>query len=318
MRGDFLWSNMSINTLERPEINSFISTWRVKGQAQVAEELASYSLETKRIPDPYHFLVSADGELWSPTAQCRVRDVVLRTPPVGELEDQALTAIEQWVRVNNKGVIAWVSPPYPGIYPTSKVIISEIELEGGIKKLFNRALILDFDEAECLKFAQDLSNFSQNRPLLSSLNDVRATPLILNTRGKSWIYILQELILDPVLWQMVRTGEDKIAKQEALAQARVVYERLSDKNMPLEDARRGISAMLGVESGSCPILLQGTAFGVFSEYSLILGISSSLESDSRGSLYFPCPLGCGRINKREKNGPLLTNCQGCRKEIPTC
>lgn len=294
--------------LERPEITPFLSTWKDKSPEQVAEELASYSLETKRIPDPYHFLVSESGELWSPTAQCRVRDAVLRIPPVGELEYQALTAIEQWVRVNNKGAIVWVSPPYPGIYPTSKVIISEIELEGGIKKLFNRALILDFDEVECLKFAQDLSNFSQNRPLLSSIHEVRATPLILNTKGRSWIYILQELIVDPVLWQMVRLDEDKKAKEEALIQARVVYQTLADKNMPMEDAGREILGMLGDKSVSCPLLAKaGTAFQVFSTNSLAFGTSGSTESDSKGPRKFPCPA-CGYINTRPYEG-YVPSCQ---------
>ncbi len=298
---------MPANTLERPEINSFISAWGVKGQEQVAEELASYSLETKRIPDPYYFLVAENGELLSPTAHCRVRDVVLRTHPVGELEFQALSVIEHWAKNNNEGAIAWVSPPYPGIYPTSKVIISEIQQEGGTKKLFNRALILDFDEEKCLKFAQDLSNYSQNRPLLSSLNEVRATPLILNTGGNSWMYILQELIIDPALWQMVRAGEDKRAKEEALVQARIVYQRLSDKSLPLEDSRRMVLGMLGKESGSCPVLLQSTAFQAFSKNSLTLGNSSLVESDSKGSLYFPCPA-CKTVNKRPREG-YVESCQ---------
>lgn len=307
-----------MSVLERPEITPFLNTWKGKAQEQVAEELASYSLETKRIPDPYHFLISPNRELLSPTAHCRVRDVVQRTHPVGELEYQALSAIEQWAKENNEGAIAWVSPPYPGIYPTSKVIISEIELQGRTKKLFNRALILDFDEKKCLKFAQDLSNFSLNRPLLSHLDEVRASPLILNTKGRSWICILQELIVDPALWQKVRDGEDQKAKEEALVEARIVYQGLIDKNLPLEDARRRILGMLGTGSASCPILLQGSAFQIFSEKSLILGTSSPLERDNRGSLYFKCPHGCGRINKRVKDGPLLTNCQGCGKEIPSC
>lgn len=305
---------MSINTLERLEINSFISTWKVKGQEQVAEELASCSLETQRIPDPYHFLVTGNGGLLSPTAHCKVRDVIQRTHPVGELEFQALSVIEQWAKNNNEGVIAWVSPPYPGIYPTSKIIISEIQLEGETKKLFNRALILDFDEERCLKFSQDLSNFSQNRPLLSHLDEVRATPIILNTHGRSWIYILQELIVDPVLWQKVKAGEDKRAKEDALVQARVVYQRLSDKDLPLEDARRMVIGMLGDKSSSCPWLAKaGTAFQIFAGSSLSIGGSSSLETDQYGSLEFDCPK-CKRTNRRPK-GQLIPNCQHCRTDV---
>lgn len=306
---------MSVETLQRPEINSFITTWKAKNPEQVAEELASYSMETHRIPDPYHFLITSSGELWSPSAKRKVKDVVLRTPPVGELEYQAVSAIEQWVKENNEGVIAWISPPHPGIYPTSKVIISEIEYEGGVKKLFNRALILDFDQEKCLEFARDLANFSQNRPLLFHLDEVRSTPLILNTKGNSWIYILQELILDPVLWQMVRRGEDKAVKERALVQARVVYQTLADKNMPMGDAGRMILGMLGDKSGSCPIIFTaGTAFQVFAGSSQLIGGSSGLESDSKGSLYFPCPA-CKTINKRPREG-YVERCQNPKCTSP--
>lgn len=306
---------MSVETLQRPEISPFTKTWKGKQKEQVVEELASYSLETQRIPDPYYFLVNANGELMSPTAECRVRDVVQRTHPVGELEYQALTAIEQWTKSNNSGAIVWVSPPYPGIYPTSKVIISEIEMIGGTKRLFNRALILDFNERECLKFAQDLSSFSQNRPLLSHLDEVRATPIILNTRGMSWIHIFEELIDDPALWQEVRDGRDREAKEEALVQARIVYQSLTDKSLPPEDARRMIMGMLGDRSGSCPVLLKGSAFRVFSDYSSVLGTSGSLESDRYGSLEFDCPK-CNRTNRRPK-GELISNCQHCNADV-TC
>lgn len=302
--------------LERPEITSFLGTWENKPTEQVAEELASYSLETKRIPDPYHFLISQSGELLSPTAYCRIRDVVQRTLPAGEFEYQALSAIEQWAKENNEGVIAWVSPPYPGIYPTSKIIISEIQLEGQTKKLFNRALILDFDEEKCLRFAQDLSNHSQNRPLLSHLDEVRSTPLILNTKGSSWTYILQELIVDPDLWRNVRRGVDIRAKEEALIQARIIHHSLFDKSMPIEDARRMVMGMLGDKSVSCPWLAKaraGTAFQVFAGSSLSLGGSSSLESDQYGSLEFDCPK-CKRTNRRPK-GQLIPNCQHCRTDV---
>lgn len=306
---------MPVEVLQRPEITTFINTWKGKPQDQVAEELASYSLETQRIPDPYHFLVSDSGELLSPTAQCKVKDVVQRTHPLGELEYQALCAIEQWAKASNGGAIAWVSPPYPGIYPTSKIIVSEIEMQDGTKKLFNRALILDLDEEDCLKLAQDLSNFSQNRPFLSCLNKVRATPIILNTQAMSWTYILQELIDDPVLWQQVRESKDKKAKKEALVQARIIYQSLTDKSLPQEDARRRIFEMLGVGSGSCPVLLKDTAFQVFSQSSLALGVSGSLESDQYGSLEFECPK-CNRTNRRPK-GQLIPNCQHCHTDV-TC
>ena len=304
---------MSVETLQHPEIDTFTQIWRGKGQEQAVEELASYSLETKRIADPYYYLVNGNGELMSPTAHCRIRDVVQRTQPLGELEYQALLKTEQWVKGCSKGVVAWVSPPHQGIYPTSKVIISEIQINEGVKILFNRAIVLDYDEKKCFEFAQSLANYSQDRPLLSHLDEIRATPFVLNTRGLPWIRIFEELIDDPVLWQEVREGKDKKAKEEAVVQARVVYQNLTNNHLPPQEIRMMVEGMLGERPGSCPVLFKGTAFQVFSSNSLELGTSSLSGSDQYGSLEFECPK-CKKSNKRS-SGKLIPNCHYCNADV---
>lgn len=273
--------------LERPEIIPFLKIWRNKPPEQaeqVAEEMASYSLETNGTPDPYEFFISPDGELLSPTAHCRVKDVVQRTHPVGELEYRALLSIEQsvaqWIKNNDKGVIAWISPRSPGLYPTSRVIISEIEQKDGKKTLFNRKLVLDFDETRCLGFARDLARFSQNQPLFSHLEQVRATPLVLNTRGRSWIYILEELIDDPILWESIRNGEDQRAKKEAVRQARMVQKDLFAVSRPSDEVPVAFLQMLGTKGASCPVNMQkGTAFQIFSESAITFVGSISKDPD---------------------------------------
>lgn len=304
---------MSIETLQQTEIN-FLTSALLKNPQQGAEELASHSLETKRIADPYYYSVNANGELISPTAHCRIKDVVQRTQSLGELEYQALLKTEQWVKSHNEGAIAWVSPPYPGVYPTSKIIISEIQMNGGVKTLFNRAIVLDYDGKKCFEFAQSLANYSQDRPLLSHFDEIRATPFVLNTRGLPWIRIFEELIDDPVLWQEVREGKDRKAKEEAVAQARVVYQGLTSIKLPLEEVRMMILGMLGERPGSCPPnVFKGTAFQVFSSNSLELGTSSLSGSDQYGSLEFECPK-CNKINRRPR-GELIPNCQHCNTDV---
>lgn len=296
--------------IERPEIASFINTWRSKPQEQVAEELASYSLETKRIPDPYYFTVSANGELFSPTAYCRIKDTVEdKTGPLGQLEYQAVLAIEQWAASSNDGAVVWVSPPHPGVYPTSKIIISEIVKKNGEKRLFNRAVILDFDGKECLEFAQNLAQLSQNRPLLQCLDQVRSTPFILNTHGNSWIYILQELIDDPALWQSIRNGDDQSAKKEAIRQAGMVQKRL----FTVREDQMAVIQMLGSKSGSCPVLFSAgvgkTAFQTFSGSSLTLGGLTSKDSD-----YCIRCGACGeKINCVIRRGEKCPKCPAIRK-----
>ncbi len=306
-------------SVERPEIASFINTWKSKPQEQVVEELASYSLETKGIPDPYYFTVSANGELFSPTAQCRIKDIVEdKTGPLGKLEYQAVLAIEQWAANSNDGSVVWVSPPHPGVYPTSKIIISEIEQNKGEKRLFNRAVKLDFDEKECLEFAQNLANMSQNRPLLQHLDQIRSTPFILNTHGNSWMYILQELIDDPALWQSIRNGEDQRAKKEALRQAVMVQKRLftAPESIPsysLQEDQMAVIQMLGPKSGSCPVLFSAgagkTAFETFSGSSLTFGGSTSKDKD-----YCNKCGACGEVIKCiVKRGGSCPKCKAVRK-----
>lgn len=299
---------MSVETLH-PEIDCFISrTGKPLGQA--AQELASFIQETHGRPDPYHFSV-VDGKLLSLTAHCQIKDAVAdKTGPLGRLEYQAVLAIEQWAASSDEGSIVWVSPPYPGIYPTSKIIVSQIEHQEGIKRLFNRAIILDLDEKECLGFAQNLAQLSQNRPLLSHLDQVRATPLILNTRGNSWMYILQELIDDPALWQSIRTGEDKAAKEKALAQARAVYQSLTDKSLSLEDARRQILGMLGAGSGSCPVVFKSTAFQVFSGSSLLTGGGGTTKDSD---FCRNCPICGAEINCIVRVGQSCPSCKTVKR-----
>ncbi|MBU1000636.1 hypothetical protein KKE78_04555 [Patescibacteria group bacterium] len=293
--------------LERPEISSFINTWRQGEPLQVVQEIASLQLETNRIPDPYSFVVAANGELISPTARCRVKDVVEdKTGHLGQLEYQAVLAIERWAADSNEGSVVWVSPPYSGIYPTSKIVVSQIEYQDGAKRLFNRAIILDFDEKGCLRFAQDLAQLSQNRPLLLHLDQVRATPLILNTHGNSWIYILQKFINDPILWESIRNGEDQSAKKEAIKQATIVQQTLFavSGSDDLDSVRAAVVRILGEGPGSCPVLFK-TAFQVFSENSLLIGggIETSDPDYCRS-----CPV-CGKeINCIVRIGGSCPNC----------
>lgn len=304
---------MPVST-ERPELTSFIRTWQGKPQEQVTEELASLTLETNRIPDPYYFSVTAGNELWSPVAHRKVRDIVERTNNLGEIEYQAFSAIEQWVKNGGEGVALWLSPPYPGIYPTSKIIISEIEAADGVKKLHNTAIVLDMGQDECLRLAQDLSRYSSNHPLLTGLGEVRATPLILENRGLHWTYILGEFIEAPQLWQSIREGANWIAKKEALYQASVAVQKaFFDSTMPLTEARVILSSMLGDKVSSCPVVFGGTAFQVFSGNALTIGTGSSFMKDKYGSLEFECPK-CGITNRRPY-GRLIPNCQHCGTDV---
>lgn len=267
---------MSVETA--PKISTsqdLIRTSAGKFKAQTIEEIASLSLETNRLADPYYYLVSKQGKLISPTARCNVTDVVATNTRVGQLEYQAFKGIESWAANNTEGVIAWISPPDSEFYPTSKVIISELQQRGDSKVLFNWAIVLDINEERCIKFAQDLQNFSTTRPLLSSLDVIRTTPLALKTSGNNWTYVLEELIENLNL-ESVRMGKDKKIKEKAVLQAQKIYEEvvlnMGMANMEIIAREVSNSGMIGRYRSSCPVAFgRFSAFEVFFNNALVIG-----------------------------------------------
>lgn len=256
-------------------LKQFAASWQDKPQAQLVEETASYCMETKRVSDPYYFSLSSRGELFSPQANCRIKDVVERSNDLGQLEYQVLQKIEEWTKNNTQGTIAWISPPSAGIYPTSKIVVSQLEEKNGQKMLLNRAIVLDINEERCLKFARDLTEFSTNRPLLSSLDHIRSNPLVLKTSGLDWTYLLEELLEDLDL-RSVRDGEDKRIKNEVLSQVEKILQvqMLKTGGVDVQGMTTAITqaGLVGDYSSSCPVAFgKPTAFQVFSGSSLVSG-----------------------------------------------
>ncbi|OGE43913.1 hypothetical protein A3B45_02695 [Candidatus Daviesbacteria bacterium RIFCSPLOWO2_01_FULL_39_12] len=308
---------------ERAEITPFLGTWRNKTISQAAEELASYLLETKRIPDPYYFSFDEDGDLFSPSARCKVKDVIRTVNVIGQQEVIAFDAITGWTKSAKSGAAVWFSPASEGVYPVSKIIISELEENNGVRRLRNRAILLDIDAEKCLEYARQVSGYSINRPFLTHLEQLRTTPIILGTEGSCWINIFEEVIADDVLWDLIKTGQDIEEKRQALCQAqRIFTSALTDETgvrLTQDDMERRVLSMLGTRSGSCPVLflksifqsiVSGSAFEIFSAHSLMVG------SDKYGSLEFECPR-CKRTNRRP-HGRLIPNCQHCGSSEVGC
>lgn len=283
---------------------------------QFAEYLASLSQETHRIPDPYSYSATARGELFSPVDQCLVKDIegFDKTSHLGQLEYRAFLALEQWVASNDRGVMVWISPPQPGTYDKAAFVVSEIEYQNGSKTVLNRKIVLDdFDEEQCMKFAWNLTSFSGNKPIFRSADEIRAVPLILDDEKKSWVDVLEKLIDAPAVWTMIRNGEDKQYKKEALRQAAIVQKQFfADPRLSYSDeAKMAVMQMIGDKPGSCPPRSGSggmTAFQTVAGSAVTISINRGVvKSDSKGERTFPCPA-CGYINERPYEG-YVESCQ---------
>lgn len=307
---------MPVQERERTATANIVG-WRNTAPPQFIEELASLSQETHRVPDPYTYSITAKGELFSPTAKCLVKETIDdKTSQLGQLEYQAVLATEQWAASNETGASIWISPPCPDTYDKAAFVVSEIEYQNGFKTLFNRKIILDdFNEADCMKFAWNLTSYSRNKPIFRNSDEIRTIPLVLDTQNKSWIDILEKLIDAPEVWKMIRNGEDKQFKKEALKQATIVQKHFfaTSGTSYSTEAKIAVMGMLGPHQGSCPPrtgLQNKTAFQVFSENALTY-IGSSLNKDP--DFCRTCPVCGAQINCIVRAGGSCPACKAVKR-----
>ncbi len=276
-------------------IKDFAPSWK-DNRTQAIPEITSCLQESRRSPDAYCFVQDKDGDLYSPTAECKVASIIKRDNLVGQLEGQAFDFINRWFRDSEAGAAVWISPQDSVYYPTSKLIISEILHPNSQKRLLNRAIILNLRYEDCLERAQALAERSQNRPLLLSLNSVRSTPLIFS--AGDWIDTLKELIVAPEIWEKIKTGQDLKDQEKALEQAERIYDSFFNAEQVRDMFGQGVVI-------SCPIRMDGlTAFKAF------LAHSNSSEN---------CPEICCNIcswvandeEVKKIQAGQLTNCPQC-------
>ena len=271
------------------EIAKFLPYWIDKPKSQVVEEIASYSLETKRVPDPYYFLINTYGKLISPQTGRFVEDSVERQSPVGQLEYQALLKIQEWTMKDEKSTCLWISPPYPGKYPVAKIIVSEKVNRGSREMLFNRAILLDFDNQECLVLAQKLASIDNGSSTFTSPEDLRAQPIFLNSKDqKNWLTLLRRHVNGDKVWDTIESGEDIMKKDEVLKKASIIYQKLfghrslcpsgyDDFRLKKVVKKAQLMDLFGTSLVSCPPSSL-TAFETFSKNAFLLPESKFVKN----------------------------------------
>lgn len=224
----------------------FINDWRTQPPVVAEHMFASSVQESNRRVDYYTYLITKDG-LISPLTGQFIREATKRDSHVRWLEGQALDFLDNQVTPQSpqNEVIVSLYPPAPEVYPTSKITVSQKSPEG---VLDNRAIVIDLNEADCLELAQNLGNLSVNRPLLESIDQVRANPLVLRTGGLLWSYILEEFLPNLDL-SGIRAGEDIKAQNEVLERAKEIVPALLKGE---EEALDKANEQMGSFEISCP------------------------------------------------------------------
>lgn len=204
-------------TRER-ELAEFQIRWLGKPKKQVVEELSSYFLETRLIPDPYYFTVNAVGQLISPETELPIENSIEKDSPLGFLEYQGFVFLQNWAAKNEEGVAVWISPPHPERSELTKIIVSELFKDSSGKRILNYAIRLNLTTRECLELARNL-------PLIVPFNKetvdtLRATILFLDLQGReNWLTTLSSRISQSAVWRLIEGGESMLIKEQAKQEA---------------------------------------------------------------------------------------------------
>lgn len=219
---------------------------------------ASQSLESRRIPDYYSYMIKK-GKLYSPVTNRPVEDSIAARNTIENIELNAFNEIQNWAVYSIVGSCVWISPPERSDL-SAKAVISEIvdDPQDG-KILVNRNICFDWHPDMFLQFAA----YAERNDIKNG-EDLRGKPIFLLPKGH---FKLLELIeeIEPLQVRQIKTGEDIKIKEETKALI-----------------ARGEMVPSGQYSPSCV----GSAFEVFS------GLV-----DKYGSREFRCPH-CNKINTR--------------------
>lgn len=172
-------------------VSNFVDNgWRNADRSRIVEEIISTSNETHRQADPWNYYVDKDGLfVISDNKKIYVKDVVKKSGSPERQEFETLTKLESWAMNSEGGTVAWISAPYPGKYPCSKLMLHQISYEFGTLKKTVRSVAILFDSSETATLnvlkglfpdTKDFSNLEDLRSFLIRVPDEINTELIAN------------------------------------------------------------------------------------------------------------------------------------------
>jgi hypothetical protein len=177
---------------------------------QKLRELASASLESRKLPDTYVFHIY-DNKLRSSLTGNPIDQAILRSSEIDKAEYQAFVDIQNWALNREDGLVFWLSPPHPERSLQGKIIISKIEKDAGLKILTNRSILFDTNTDNCIEIANQIQNaFLNNGAAFLSDHELRRYPIFVNEDVglEEWLPIIENIIAEQEQWKMVAEGED--------------------------------------------------------------------------------------------------------------
>lgn len=269
-----------------------VNQWIAAPSSQNSENLASKSHETRRIPDPYVFLVRG-GKILTLLGE-KVEKSVTRGGFVNEAEYEALIKIQDWASLKEGGTSLWFSPPFEGGYSCLKIVASEILYAvSGEKVILNRAIVLDVGRDKTLEIANSFEKEIFNDP-----EELRAQPIFLG-ESENWV---DKLSFYTDQTEQIKLSTDLEIKKETLKQVNIIYSTFTYQNTSARvpyyaeiEARK--LGLIGDKEDSCSV-----------------GSNSAFNTLFNGRFSFEGPLGsfpCPRCNGPIPSGLGITTCPHC-------
>jgi len=285
------------------EVASFVRSWsKDKPRGRVVEEIASYFIETKRLPDPYYFLLGDDGKLIDPLTYQPVENSIEKDSHLGQAEWMAFQKIQEWNIGRSQGLAFWISPPRPERSKYTKIIVSEIVSEENERTLFNRSLLLEIDADESLNLAESLSLKAGRSLIFDSPEALRSQPVFIDYGDFDWIDYLVMHTNEYGILKKIRSGEDLKAKRQELQSADIMYEEMfgrDSRTFGFDDERVRTAVRGALNRGS---------FGAYDT-------SCPPAASSPDASYQPTAFAAVYRNSQEVGRILHCTCPSCHQEV---
>lgn len=265
----------------------FIHSWRFQDPKRVQAEILSFANETHREDDNYYFRV-LDSDLIDPVSGRSIFEFIDQSSQLGKTEYNLARELSVWANEADSGIAYWISPEYPGKYPCSKAIFSQISYTlDGSKVLQNTTILFNASADKCVdlsgidvtpgKLRQTLFKGNEDNPLVYELiENIRQL-----SENKSGTPVNRNVI---EIADMIKSGQ-------------------GSSEIILEMQRLGL---IGKYDVSCP----PTFSGYTESNSFHINL---LGEDKYGARSFDCPH-CGKENTRPEN-QLIPNCQYCGGDV---